>query len=204
MAKESNQKLASRQKVLLNQLLQIYPIQEILSSNDTTARYTIKAIELPLEVTYSTSYYSSYYYYSTSSAMYDDQISTALGYTCHSILMICDYYNISLRYPIIHNSSRSMIQNYENSNAISYPLFKMSLVEKEMLENGLDLLRKNVDGICCMLMEDGGIQSRKGEQINILAKLNHLCQYLLRDGRNDGALDWRSESFYSKAGSDDD
>ena len=126
--------------------------------------------------------------------------------------MICDYYNVSLRYPIIHNASRSMIQNYKNGNTrniIYYPLFKMSLVEKEMLETGLDLLKKDVDCICYMLMSNYDNQDKnknnngKGEeQINILAKLYNLFQYLLRDNNGDDnnvTMDWRSESFYESA-----
>jgi len=120
-----NQRLA----VLIRDLLNIFPIEPSLSD---PLIYTICGIPLP----------NSRY-----EGCNADDISTALGYTCHLITVIADYIDVILRYPVKPMSSRSTIidpLSKECQPMNEFPLYTKNLNNNRFVY-GVFLLNKNIE-----------------------------------------------------------
>lgn len=76
----------------------------------------------------------------------DDEVSAALGITCHVVIMLSKYLGVQLRYRLYYHSSRSAVAD---ENFKIYPLFQAGsrMVEREQLEYGVTLLHRNVECI---------------------------------------------------------
>ncbi|KAG4106162.1 hypothetical protein H8356DRAFT_1322785 [Neocallimastix lanati (nom. inval.)] len=158
----SNQRLAE----LLIDLLNIYPIEPSVSD---PLIYTICGIPLPNSI------YDGYNL---------DDISTALGYTCHLIIIIADYINVVLRYPIKHMSSRSTIidpLNIECQPMNEFPLFTKKLNNNRFIY-GVFLLNKNIEQLL------NHIKQNVSNLKNTLPNLRKLIYKLIQLGATDSNL----------------
>jgi hypothetical protein len=119
-------------------------------------------------------------------AISDDQISTALGFTCHLMALLSKYLCIPLRYRLVCKFSRSAIideggsggGNLNNllskSTAAVYPLFReRGVVDREQLDHGLMLLSRNADTLLSVRQVDFR------EEWNVLAKLYRLMNSII-------------------------
>mmetsp|Transcript_39605 Transcript_39605/g.55812 ORF Transcript_39605/g.55812 Transcript_39605/m.55812 type:complete len:173 (-) Transcript_39605:2119-2637(-) len=131
---------------LMHELETIYPIT---SSGEN--RYQILSVELPRNFQNIDSN--------------EDEVSAALGFICHSVVMMSKYLSVPLRYRIVCNSSRSAIQ--EDGTKIM-PLFQSRVVERDQLNRGVQLLTRNID---CIL-ESRRIPIKEGA--HMLAKLKDI------------------------------
>ena len=139
---------------LLKQLRAIYPIQCVPEQH-----YVIRGIELPPDLHVG--------------LVTEDEISAALGYICHSLVMMSKYLSIPLRYRIVCNSSRSAIQ--EDGTTI-LPLFQSRVVERYFLDRGMFLLDRNVESIA------KSCNVKCGGTAHILAKMKRIYDKIV-DGR---------------------
>mmetsp|Transcript_17075 Transcript_17075/g.28515 ORF Transcript_17075/g.28515 Transcript_17075/m.28515 type:complete len:512 (-) Transcript_17075:159-1694(-) len=172
--------LDARRLKLFGQLSTIYPITKVLKdTNDRTSnssmvrssvnnsmspstgssadgdedRFAIRGVELPMVI--------------DNSLKDDEQISTALGYIVHILLLTSKYLQVSLRYDVIYSSSRSMIRDAVLGRGSTLPLFKRG-VERERFDRALIWLQKNIE----QLMDSMGYKySRK---FSMLYNLSHL------------------------------
>ena len=131
---------------LLKDLRAIYPIQ-----CKPDQHYFIRGVELPPDLHVG--------------LVTEDEISAALGYICHSLVMMSKYLSIPLRYRIVCNSSRSAVQ--EDGSTI-LPLFQSRLVERDFLDRGMNLLHRNVE----TLAKSRNVQF--GDNVHILAKMKRI------------------------------
>lgn len=135
---------------LLRELSTIYPI----SQKDD--QYTIRGLALPSDV------------YATS--ITEEEVSAALGFVCHLVVMMSKYLSIQLRHRIYANSSRSAVA--QDSGAHIYPLFTARVVEQEQLKRGMALLGANVD---CMV-QTRGIECAPNS--HLLARLQKIYEHV--------------------------
>jgi len=108
-----------------------------------------------------------------SGSVSEEEISAALGFLCHSIVMIGKYLSIALRYRIVCNSSRSAVQ--EDATTI-LPLFQARMVERDELDRAITLLHRDV---ACILKTRGILYS---EDSHILCKVKRIYDSIV-DGR---------------------
>ena len=101
------------------------------------------------------------------------EISAALGFCCHLIVMMSKYLSVQLRHRIYCNSSRSVIQQ---DGAAIHPLFTTRGVEREQLDRGLALLDADVDCILMTFSIDFTPRS------HILARLKRVYDHIIIDG----------------------
>jgi hypothetical protein len=139
---------------LMKELRSIYPIQ-----CKPEQHYFIRGIELPSDLHVG--------------LVTEDEISAALGYICHSLVMMSKYLSIPLRYRIVCNSSRSAVQ--EDGSTI-LPLFQSRVVERDFLERGMLLLGRNVE----KLAKSRNVKC--GETSHILQKMKRIYDKVV-DGR---------------------
>ncbi|CAG8480071.1 3419_t:CDS:10 [Acaulospora morrowiae] len=85
--------LYARRKELVADLLTIYPIEQIQSESFS---FTILGVPLPNSVF---------------TGCDEEQVATALGFTCHLIKMLAYYLGVPLRFPMTPMSSRSTIHD---------------------------------------------------------------------------------------------
>jgi len=86
-------KLCARQKELVADLLTIFPIEPI-----HTETFSFKILGVPLPN-------------SVFTGCDDEQVATALGFTCHLINMLAYYLGVPLRFPMTPMSSRSTVRD---------------------------------------------------------------------------------------------
>jgi len=166
----SNQRLAE----LLCDLLTIYPIEPSVSD---PLIYTICGIPLP------NSRYEGYNL---------ENISTALGYTCHLITVIADYIDVVLRYPIKPMSSRSSIidpLSKECQPMNEFPLFTKSINNNRFIY-GVFLLNKDIE----QLMNH--VKQNVSNLRNTLPNLRKLIYRLIQLGNTESLT---SESYSENA-----
>ena len=144
---------------LLKELRTIYPL-----TLDKQKGYLIREMQIPVDI------------YTT--AVGDDEISAALSFACHLIVMTSKYLNAPLPHRIFCNSSRSAIRH----NGMLYPLFVTRAVEREQLERGMTLLGSNVD---CMLLTYNVEFTPKS---HILARLQRLFDVLIEGDEKENAF----------------
>lgn len=109
----------ARKVKLLSELQSIYPIE--LSEEGI---YAIRGIELPIDT----------------NSKDDEQISSAIGYLVHLIILTSKYLEISLRYPLLFHASRSWIRDPITGTAM--PLYKRGQ-DREKFENGFLWLQRD-------------------------------------------------------------
>ena len=131
---------------LVKDLQQIYPV-----TNKNKDRYWIANAELPLDL--------------FRGQVHEDEISAALGYLAHCLVMMSKYLDVALRHKIVCNSSRSAIQDADGT---ILPLFLSRVAERQQLERGLVLLHRSVD---CLFQSQGLVLCNDA---HILAKLSHV------------------------------
>lgn len=103
----------------------------------------------------------------------EEEVSAALGFLCHSVVMISKYLSIALRYRIVCNSSRSAVQ--QDATTI-LPLFQARMVERGELNRGMLLVERNV---ACILKTRGIPYSQDS---HILCKVKRIYDNIV-DGR---------------------
>ena len=101
----------------------------------------------------------------------EEEISAALGFLAHSLVMMSKYLSIPLRYRIICNSSRSAIQE---EGAKILPLFLARTAERQHLERGIVLLNHNIDCIA----KTRGIKFSQADA-HILVKVHEVYEFCI-------------------------
>lgn len=109
----------ARKVKLLSELQSVYPIE--LSEEGV---YAIRGIELPIDT----------------NSKDDEQISSAIGYLVHLIILTSKYLDISLRYPLLFHASRSWIRDPITGTAL--PLYKRGQ-DREKFDNGFLWLQRD-------------------------------------------------------------
>jgi hypothetical protein len=138
---------------LLKELQTIYPIQSHAES------FFIRGQEIPSAL--------------HAGNVSEEEISAALGFLCHTLVMMSKYLGISLGYRIVCNSSRSAVQQ----DAVTIlPLFQARVVEKDDLDRAMTLLHRNV---ACLLKTRDISYS---ETSHILSKVKRIYDKIV-DGR---------------------
>ncbi len=85
---------------LLNDLVNIYPLQERYGEDKTSLVYTIRGLQLPDSIFQQNAVLGSFE---------EEQISTALGYLAHFVDLLSKYLDVSLRFvPLPHSSSSTI------------------------------------------------------------------------------------------------
>lgn len=144
LCRQSEFFLEARRIKLLHDLHNIYPIS-FLQGDD---RYSIRDLRIPLDI--------------HSGAVAEEELSAALGFLCHLVSMMSKYMSVQLRYRVFCNSSRSAIQ--EDGGAI-FPLFQARVVERDQLDHGVLLLRRNVE--CILKARDIEYKPREHILLNV-------------------------------------
>ncbi|CAM9283936.1 unnamed protein product [Ectocarpus sp. 8 AP-2014] len=129
--------LEARRARLTAELQAIYPIKY----QGNLKEFTIRGLELPADL------------YSID----DERISSALGYTAHLVCMLAKYLQISLRYQVIYNASRSAVRDNVTGVGVAYPLFRRG-VEKERFDRGVYLLGRDVE----QMLTARGVPAKRG------------------------------------------
>lgn len=146
--------MESQRIKLLEELRIIYPIR-----GQAEETWFIRGQEIPKDL--------------HSGSVSEEEISAALGFLCHSIVMISKYLSIALRYRIVCNSSRSAVQ--EDATTM-LPLFQARMVERDALDRAMILLERNV--VCILKMR----RISYSEDSHILCKVNRIYDNIV-DGR---------------------
>ena len=136
----------ARKIKLLSELQGIYPI-ELCESGE----YSIRGIELPMDL----------------GQRDDEQISSALGYLVHLLLLASKYLAVPLRYQLLFFASRSMIRGPIQSSGAALPLYKRG-TERERFDRALVWLQRDVLQL---------LQSRKipyNNRMSMLCNVGHL------------------------------
>jgi hypothetical protein len=112
---------------LLQELQTIYPIKSV---SEADQQYLIRGLKLSFDINNTT-------------VVPEEELSAALGFACHLVVMLSKYLSVQLRYSVFCNSSRSAIKD----GTVVFPLFLARAVEREQLGRGMKLLDANVDSI---------------------------------------------------------
>ena len=116
----------------------------------------------------------------------DDQVSAALGFVCHLVVLVSKYLGIPLRYTLVCKFSRSavlFVDQYQSGNSttklssrVVYPLFReRGVIDREQLDYGLLLLGRNID--CLLRTRRVDVDYRV--EWNVLAKMNKLMMHVI-------------------------
>jgi len=146
--------VTAKQLSLLSEVRSLYPIQE----QEKGKRYSIRGIVLPHE--------------SSFSSAPEEQVSTALGYTCHLISLASKYLQVPLRYLPQHFVSRSSIKDEILMHTKEWPLY-LKGVDRDQIRVGFRMLQRDVKQI---LASQGIAYIENG---HILLNLNLLFTSLL-------------------------
>ncbi|XP_069105067.1 UV radiation resistance-associated protein-like [Argopecten irradians] len=130
---KENAQLWIRRKQLTGELAtNVYPITECKKSEQKT-HLLICGVKLPNSEDFQ--------------SQEDMMVSVSLGYVCHMVMMLSDILDIPLRYPMIHNGSRSLIRDHIHTKLLEkdreFPLFAKGK-EKFQFNYGVFLLNKNI------------------------------------------------------------
>lgn len=76
-----------------------------------------------------------------------EEIATALGYVCHMVAVVAQWFNVPLRYEMVPASSRSTISDTISPQASGTPQFPLYArgVDRTRFEYGVFLLNKNIE-----------------------------------------------------------
>lgn len=95
------------QRKLVQELQQIYPITikgQPQAQQHQLKRYCIAGAEMPLDLFWG-------------HAINEDEVSAALGFVAHALVLLSKYLAVALRHRMVCNSSRSAIQDDGTSTA---------------------------------------------------------------------------------------
>jgi Vacuolar sorting 38 and autophagy-related subunit 14 len=136
---------------LLRELAVIYPVT---ISDDR--RFLIRGLEIPQEL--------------NSSAVPENVVSAALGFLCHTVVLMSKYLGVHLSHRLHFQSSRSAVQSERGT---VYPLFQGRPVEREQLAFAVHLLDMNIECIC----KARGI--RLAAKLHMLAKVKRIYEQVI-------------------------
>lgn len=132
---ESKFLLEARQLRLIHDLQTIYPIEHVQGGS---GEYSIRGIELPRDL------------YSRD----EEQVAAGLGYVVHVLILLSKYLEVSLRYPLVFQASRSMIRDPVAGNTPSsasaagggvvLPLYRRN-VDRERFDRALVWLQRDIE-----------------------------------------------------------
>ncbi|CAG8687681.1 233_t:CDS:10 [Funneliformis caledonium] len=132
-------KLCVRQRELVADLLTIYPIDPI---DAKTFSFKILGVPLPNSVF---------------TGCDDEQVATALGFTCHLTYMLAYYLGVPIRFPMIPMSSRSTIRDPISASlgdSRQFPLHAKG-VDRYRFEYAVFLLNKNIEQYLILSLSSG-------------------------------------------------
>jgi hypothetical protein len=104
--------ITAKQLSLLHELRGLYPIATLQPG----PRFTIRGLLLPDRDFHT---------------LPEEQVSTALGYTCHLVSLLSKYLQVPLRYYPRHMASRSSLRDEVISNSVEYPLYWKGVVQDD-------------------------------------------------------------------------
>ena len=143
--------LEARQIKLVGELQTIYPIE----TQPVSGRYTIRGLEMPPI---------------DCPQREEEQLTTALGYLVHLLLLLSKYLAVPLRYQLLYFSSRSMIKDAVSGH--SMPLYRKD-IDIERFKKAFVWLQRNVE----QLLDAKGLVFDKKR--HVLGEVNRLFQHLL-------------------------
>ena len=146
--------VAAKRLSLLAELRALYPIQE----QEKGKRYAVRGIVLPPEAGFA--------------GAPEEQVSTALGYTCHLVALASKYLAVPLRYLPHHMVSRSSVRDEVLEPRREWPLFWKG-VDRDMVRVGARMLQRDVQ----QLLASQGIAYVEGG--HVLLNLSALFSALL-------------------------
>ena len=127
-----------RRRTLLHHLSSIYPLsppRTALKPSQSLQHplmcYTIRGLRLPNN------------HNNILTSFEEEQVSTALGYVCHLMVLLAKYLEIPLRYRMIFRGSRSVICDDVTASS-QFPLYFKNMEERRF-ELGVILLNKNIE-----------------------------------------------------------
>lgn len=140
---------------LIKELRQIYPVA---GSDGIPRVWRIRGLVLPPDLF----------------SVGEDDLSAVLGFLCHVVALLSRYLSVPLRYRLYCNSSRSAVQD---DRGTVFPLFQARPVEREQVEAGVILLKRNVE--CIGLSR--GIRWGSGEKpvLHILEKVKTIYENVI-------------------------
>lgn len=106
----------------------------------------------------------------------EEQVSTALGYACHMVLLLAKYLEVPLRYAMHFVSSRSYLTDPSGDARTRFPLYWRGKATKPLFETALRMLGDNVS----LLLHGVGREARRDmRDVSILDNLKWLTQHLM-------------------------
>jgi hypothetical protein len=143
--------ITAKQLSLLHELRGLYPISTVQPG----PRYTIRGLLLP-ERDFNT--------------LPEEQVSTALGYTCHLVSLLSKYLQVPLRYYPRHMSSRSSMRDEVLSSGaaspLEYPLYWKGVVQDDFRVAVL-MLQRDIK----QLLNSQGLAVVEGHMLANVARL---------------------------------
>jgi len=131
-----NALLLVRRKQLINEISNIYPLEEIFEAKTERRQHSIFGFVVPNADDIS-----------TIKSADEEKVASGLGYTAHTLLMISQFLDMPLRFPIIHRGSRSGIHDHITKELLDrdrdFPLHSKGK-EKFLFNYGVFLLNKNI------------------------------------------------------------
>lgn len=147
--------LAGKQLCLLAELRTLYPLAE----QDKGRKWSVRGIVLPAE--------------KDMASAPEEAVSTALGYTCHTVFLLGKYLAIPLRYAPRYSASSSTMRDEVISNARGeFPLYGKG-GDKEGMKVAVRMLQRCVKQLLC----SQGLTYHDG--LHMLANLSKLYTVLL-------------------------
>ena len=143
--------LEARQLKLVGELQTIYPIELVRS----TGRYAIRGLEMPAF---------------DCPAREEEQLTTALGYLVHLLLLLSKYLGVPLRYQLLYFSSRSLVK--DAVSGVSMPLYRKDM-EAEKFKRAIVWLQRDIE----QLLDTRGLVPSKGS--SLLAETHRLILSLM-------------------------
>ena len=123
--------LMSRRLSLVSDLRTVYPIFEL----DAGQMYSIRGAKLPTQEARHLQ------------SLEEEEVSTALGYTCHLVALLSKYLEVPLRYFPQHMGSRSQIRDDVIHPGSEYPLYSKG-VDAKAFKVGVVMLQRDVKQLC--------------------------------------------------------
>jgi hypothetical protein len=136
-------KLRLRRRKMVEQLLTVYPLHVVPANRRpptddlSVEAFMIRGIRIP----------NSHLY------QYEEQAATAFSYVAHLTLLLASLYSVTLRYRLVHRSSRSYVWDDAVSGS-QFPLFWKG-VERDRFETAVALLNKDIEQLRTQVLERG-------------------------------------------------
>ena len=98
----------SFRKQLINEISNIYPLEEIFEAKTERRQHSIFGFVVPNADDIS-----------TIKSADEEKVASGLGYTAHTLLMISQFLDMPLRFPIIHRGSRLVMRRSTSLNDVT-------------------------------------------------------------------------------------